>query len=147
MWTSNVIPCISFILPLANSHCYFHILSMYHALYFPTFIFTLLAQCFLTNHNRKQVLQVQLVVNTMSDPFLLSPKIFFCSFQLFENGHIRNVVSTLINVVRLDFQKDNTMSTFSNAVNIKVEIDNVNLMLLNVAKFNINVHSVVLTLI
>ena len=41
------------------------------------------------------------VVNQMSNLFFWSSKIFFCSFQLFENGHIHNIVSTLINVVKL----------------------------------------------
>ena len=51
-----------FILPSSKSYCYFHILFMYHALYFPTFIFTFYAPCFpffLINSNRKQVLLIK----------------------------------------------------------------------------------------
>ena len=50
-----------FILPPANLNCHFHILFMYRALYFPTFIFALHVPCFsflLIDHNRKQVLLI-----------------------------------------------------------------------------------------
>ena len=86
------------------------------------------------------------VVNQMSHLFL-KLKIFFNFFQLFENGHIQNVVLTLINVVKLDVQNNNIVLTLSKIVNINVEIENVNLMLLNIVNFNVYVHNVVSTLI
>ena len=62
---------------------------------------------------------------------LLNIILFFTrGLVLFSNGHIRNVVSTLPNVVQ-----------------INVEIDNVDSTLLNVVNFNVDVHNVVSTLI
>ena len=64
----------------------------------------------------------------------------------FSNGHIRNVFSTLTNVVKIDVENDNVVSTLSNVVQINVEIDNVGLTLLNVVNFNVDVHNVISTL-
>ena len=64
----------------------------------------------------------------------------------FSNGHIRNVVSTLPNVVKIDDEND-IVSTLSNVVQINVEIDNIDSTLLNVANFNVDIHKVVSTLI
>ena len=60
------------------------------------------------------------VVNQMSHLFFSSSKIFFWSFQLFENGHIQNVVSTSINVVKLDVRNNNIVLALSNVVNTNV---------------------------
>ena len=65
----------------------------------------------------------------------------------FSNGYIRNVVSTLYNVVKINIENDNVVSTLSNVVQINVEIDNVDSTLLNVVNFNVDVHNVVSTLI
>ena len=70
---------------------------------------------------------------------------FFYFF--FSNGHIHNVVSTLLKVVKIYVEIDNIVSTLSNIVQINVEIDNVELMLFNVVNFNIDVHNIVSTLI
>ena len=86
---------------------------MDHALYFPTFIFIFIS------------------------------KILFYSFQLFGNGQMQNVVSMLINAMRLDVQNNNIVSALANVVNINVEIDNVNLTLFNVENFNVHIHNVV----
>ena len=43
----------------------------------------------------------------------------------FFNGHIRNVVSTWLTVVKIDIENDNVVSTLPNVVYINVEIDNV----------------------
>ena len=48
----------------------------------------------------------------------------------FSNGHIRNVISTLPNVVKIDVENNNVVSR-----------------LLNVINFNVDVHNIVLTLI
>ena len=65
----------------------------------------------------------------------------------FSNGHIRNVVSTLPNVVKIDVENDNVVSTLSNVVQFNVEKHNVVSTLFNVVNFNVDVHNVVSTLI
>ena len=79
--------------------------------------------------------------------FFLSSKIFFCPIQPFQNGHTHNVVSTLINVVKLDVENNNIVSTLSNVVYINVEKDKVDLTLFNIANFNVDIHNFVSTLI
>ena len=78
-------------------------------------------------------------------PFLFEAQKYFCSFQLFENGHIHNVVSTLIYVMKLDVENNSIVSTLSNTVNIIAEIDNVDLTLFNVVNFNVDIHNIVST--
>ena len=102
-------------LPSANPCYYFHILSIYHALYFPTFSLRLYVSCFpffLIDHHGQQVLLIKQAIF-----FFWSSKIFFFSFQLFENSHIQNFVLMLINVVKLDTQINNIVLTFTNVVN------------------------------
>ena len=70
-----------------------------------------------------------------------SSKIFFCSFQRLENGHILSVVSTLINVMKIDVENNSIVSA------LDAEIDNVNLTLFNAINFNADIHNVVSTLI
>ena len=65
----------------------------------------------------------------------------------FPNGHIRNVVSTLPNVVKVDSENQNVVSTLSNIVQFNVEIYNVVSTLLDVVNFNVDLHNVVSTLI
>ena len=68
-----------FMLPSANSYCYSHILFMYHALYFPTFIFTMCVTCFpffFIDHNQKQVLLIKRVIF-----FLKHKNILFALFN------------------------------------------------------------------
>ena len=65
----------------------------------------------------------------------------------FSNGLIRNVVSTLPNVVKINVENDNDVSTLSNVVKINIEIDNVDWTLLNVVNFSVDVHNVVSTLV
>ena len=43
----------------------------------------------------------------------------------FSNGHIRNVVSTLPNVVKIDVEKHNVVSTLFYVVNFNVDKHNV----------------------
>ena len=62
---------------------------------------------------------------------------------IFSNGHIRNVVSTLPKVVKIDVENDNVASTLSNVVQFNFKIHNVVSTLLNVVNFNVNVHNVV----
>ena len=72
-------------------------------------------------------------------------KIFFWSFQLFVNGRIHNVVLTLINVVKLDFE-NNVVSMLYSVVNINVKIDSIDLTLFNMLNFNIEIHNFFSTL-
>ena len=65
----------------------------------------------------------------------------------FSNGHIRNVVSTLPNVVNIDGENDNVVSTLSNVVQFNVEKHNVVSTLFYVVNFNVDIHNVVSTLI
>ena len=65
----------------------------------------------------------------------------------FSNGHIRNVVPTLPNALKIDLENDNVVLTLSNVVQFNVEIYNVVSTLLNVVNFNVDVHNVVSTLI
>ena len=53
------------------------------------------------------------VFNQISHHFFEVQTIFFCSFQLFENGHIQNVVSTLINILKSDVGDNNIVLTLS----------------------------------
>ena len=45
--------------------------------------------------------------------------------NFFPNGHFRNVVSTLPNVVKIDVENDNVVSTLSNVVQFNIEKHNV----------------------
>ena len=79
-------------------------------------------------------------------------KILFCFWIeaylfFFWNGHIRNVVSTLPNVVKIDIENDNVVSTLSNVVQFNLEIHNFVSTLLNVVDFKVDVRNVVSTLI
>ena len=94
-----------------------------------------------------QCIQFQFFFSFPFFPELLKLKIFFCSFHFFANGRIHNVVSTMINAVKLEVKNNNLVSTLSKVVNINVEIDNVNSTLFNVVNFNVDKHNVVSTLI
>ena len=65
----------------------------------------------------------------------------------FSNGHIRNVVSTLPKIVKIDVENDNVVSTLTNVVQFNVEKQNIVSMLLNVLNLNVDVNYVVSTLI
>ena len=84
-----------------------------------------------------------------SSIFLKSQKYYFAfeSRLFFWNGHIRNVVSTLPNVVKINVENDNVVSTLPNVVQFNVEIHNIVSTLLNVVDFNVDVCNVVSTLI
>ena len=66
--------------------------------------------------------------------------IFFVPFR---NGHFRNVVSTLTNVVKLDVEKENVVLTLSSVAHINVEIHNVDSTLFDVVNSNVEIHNVV----
>ena len=80
----------------------------------------------------------------LSPPYSLKLKniILFLNESLisFPDGDIRNVVSTLPNVVKIDVENDNV-------VQLNAEIYNVVSALLNVVNFNFDVHNVASTLI
>ena len=67
--------------------------------------------------------------------------------DFFSNGHIRNVVSTLPNVVKIDVENDNVVSTLPNVVQFNVEKHNVVSTLFYVVDFNVDIHNVVSILI
>ena len=73
--------------------------------------------------------------------------VFKSRLIFFSNGHIRNVVSTLPNVVKIDVENDNVVSTLSNVVQFNVEKHNVVSTLFYVVNFNVDIHNVVSTLI
>ena len=87
------------------------------------------------------------VVNQMSHLSFEAQKYFFAVFNFSENGHIHNVVSLVINVMKLDVENNSIVSTLYNVVNINAEVDNVDLTLFNVGNFNVDVRNVVSTLI
>ena len=62
-------------------------------------------------------------------------------FVHFGNGYFHNVVCTLTNVVKLDFEKDITVSTLSNVVHINVEIRNDNSTLFDVFNYNVEINN------
>ena len=64
----------------------------------------------------------------------------------FSNGHIRNVVSKLPSVVKIDVENDSVVSTLPNVVQLNVEIHHVVSTLLDVVNFNNDVHNIVSTL-
>ena len=74
---------------------------------------------------------------------LFEAKKYYFVFDMrsfFSNGYIRNVISTLPSIVKIDVENDNVVSTSFNDVQFNVEIDNIHLTLLNVVNFNIYVH-------
>ena len=82
---------------------------------------------------------------------LWSSKILFRfwieAYIFFPNGHIRNVISTLPNVVDIDVENDKVVSTLSNVVQFNVEKHNVVSTLFYVVNFNVDIHNIVSTLI
>ena len=84
-----------------------------------------------------------------SSIFLEGQKYYFVfgSRLFFSNDHVRNVVSTLPNVVKINVENENVVSTLSNVVQFNVEIHSFVSTLLDVVNFNVNVHNVVSTLI
>ena len=129
MWTSSAVRYIS-------------LFCMYHASYFPTFIFTSYVPCFpffLIDHNQNYMLLIEWII------FFLKLKNVFCSFQLFEKVYTYNIVSTLINsTLKLDVENN---STTNNTTDVYVETSNVDLTLFNVVNFNVDINNFVSTLI
>ena len=66
---------------------------------------------------------------------------------MFLNGHIRNFVLTLPNVVKIDVKNDNLLRRCLTLFNLTLKNQNLVSMLFNVVNFNIDVHNVVSTLI
>ena len=73
--------------------------------------------------------------------------VFESMLKFFSNDHIRNVVYTLPNVVKINVENDNVLSTLSNVVQFSVEKHNVVSMLFYVVNFNVDIHNVVSTLV
>ena len=84
-----VLPHTSVYFAISKLILYFHTLFMYHALYFPTFVFTLYIPCFpffLIDHNWKQVLLIKWVI------FFLK----FKNFVLLSSTFLRMVIFTML---------------------------------------------------
>ena len=73
--------------------------------------------------------------------------VFESRLNFFSNGHIRNVNSTLPNVVKIDVENDSVVSTLSNVVQFNFDVHNVVSTLLKIVNYNFDVHNVVSTLI
>ena len=88
--------------------------------------------------------------NVESNIFFEVQKYYFLfklRLKCFLNAHIRNVVSTLPNVVKIDIENDNVVSALSNVVQLNVEKHNVVSTLFYVVNFNVDIHNNVSTLI
>ena len=88
--------------------------------------------------------------NVESNIFFGVQKYFVFESRLlffFSNVQIRNVVSTLPNVVKIDVENDNVVSTFSNVAKFNVEKYNVVSTLFYIANFKVPIQNVVSTLI
>ena len=83
----------------------------------------------------------------LSPAYSLKLKNIILFFNRGLNGHIRKIVSTLPNVVKIDVENDYVVSTLPNVVQFHVEKHNVVSTLFNVVNFNVDVHNVVSTLI
>ena len=142
MWTSSAIPYISLfchqqthtvilIFFSCTMHYTFQCLFLHCTFHVSCSLITIKSKCCWSNESY----------------FVWSSKIFFCSFQLFENSHIHNVASTLINVMKLYVENNSIVSTLSNVANINVERDKVDLTLFNIVNFNVDIRKVISTLI
>ena len=80
-----------------------------------------------------------------------SSKILFCfwieAYFLFLNGHIRNFVLTLPNVVEIDVKNYKLLRRCLTLFNLTLKNQNLVSMLFNVVNFNVDVHNVVSMLI
>ena len=66
---------------------------------------------------------------------------------VFPNDHIRNVVSTLPNVMKIDVENDIVFSTLFNVVQTNVEANSIGSTLFNIVNFNVDMRNVVSALI
>ena len=73
--------------------------------------------------------------------------VFESMLLFFSNGHIRNVVSTLPNVVKIDVENDNFVSTLYDVAQFNVKKQNVVSTLFYVVNFNVEIHNVASMLI
>ena len=67
--------------------------------------------------------------------------VFESRLIFFSNGHIRNVVLTLPNAVKIDVENDKVASTLSNLIQCNVEKHNVVSTLFNIVNFNVGLHN------
>ena len=75
--------------------------------------------------------------------FYLKLKYAICFFV---NDHVHNVISTLLNVVKLDVENENVVLTLPNVAHKSV-IDKADSKLLNAVNSTVDIHNVVSTLI
>ena len=71
--------------------------------------------------------------------------VFESRLIFFSNGHIRNVVSTFPNVVKIDVES--VVSTLSNVAQFNVEKHIVVSTLFYVVNFNVIIHNIISTLV
>ena len=86
----------------------------------------------------KKILSPAYSLNLKNIILLLNRGLFF----FYWNSHIRNVVSTLPNVAKIDVENDNVVTMLSNVIQFNVEIHNLLSTLLNVVDFNVDVRNV-----
>ena len=119
MWISSAIPCIRL---FCHQQTRFVIFIFFHVpsiILSNVYFYTARSMFpFIFNWSQSKAS----VIKQMSHLFFEAQKYFFCSFQLFEIGHILIVVSTLINVMKLDVENNSIVLTSPDVVNINIEI-------------------------
>lgn len=68
-------------------------------------------------------------------------------FIFFGNGHIRSIVWTLPNVVKIDVKNIKLVPPLPEVVHKNVEIENINSTLLGVVNSNVDIDNIISTLI
>ena len=70
-----------------------------------------------------------------------------CYYVFFGVGNIHNIVSTLLNNVKLDVENDGVISKSSKVAQDDIDIDDVVSTLFDIVNSNVDIHSVVSVLV
>ena len=106
MRTSSAIPCINLLFHQETHMLFSYSFHVPYIILFNVYFYIVRSMFpFLFNRSQSKVS----VVN-MSRLFFQAQKFFF-ALQIFENGQIHNIVSTLINVMKLDVENNSIVST------------------------------------